>query len=89
MWMIKDILEPNYGCEYKMHGEPFMAMVVLEADDGRQRRFETAVDWLFSQELDIGDEWPDDMDEDSSKDTVARQQDFMNSYYEALEELED
>lgn len=88
MWIVRDIYEADYGCEERMPGEPLLSCVVLEAQDGRSCRFEVADDWLTTQEIDVGDEWPEDIElvNDSS---VQKQNEFMDNYFEALEELED
>ena len=58
----------------------------LECDDGRILQLEVADNWLTMQELDEGDEWPDDPDEEDAK--SAKQVQWMESYLDALEELE-
>ena len=58
-------------------------------DDGRMLQLEVADNWLTMQELDEGDEWPDDPDEPDEEDAKsAKQVQWMESYLDALEELE-
>lgn len=67
---------------------PLMVLVSLESDDGRICQFEVSDEWLKSQELDEGDEWPEDIDAgDDDGDSASKQSEFMNNYYDALEEL--
>ena len=62
MWYVSRIEEADYGCEERMPGEPLMALITLECDDGRECRFEVAEDWLLRQGIEEGDEWPEDID---------------------------
>lgn len=87
MWIIKSIYESDFGCEERMPGEPLLSCVELESDDGRIVRFEVPDEWLRMQELDEGDEWPEDIDDDS-EDSSCKQADFMENYYDALEEYD-
>mgnify|MGYP000756194665 FL=1 len=89
MWTIKRIDEADFGCEERLPGEPLMVLVSLECDDGRMLQLEVADNWLTMQELDEGDEWPDDPDEPDEEDAKsAKQVQRMESYLDALEELE-
>lgn len=88
MWKIKEIFEADYGCEERMPGEPIRVCVRLQSDYGELVQFEVADSWLLSQELEEGDEWPEDLS-DISGDDSDKQFDFMNNYYDALEELEE
>ena len=36
MWYVRRIEEADYGCEERMPGEPLMALVTLERDDGNR-----------------------------------------------------
>ena len=63
MWNVSRIEEADYGCEERMPGEPLMALVTLESDDGRVCRFEVSEDRLAYQGIEEGDEWPEDLDE--------------------------
>lgn len=89
MWIVEDILEADYGCEERMPGEPLTVLVILRSDDGRVSRFEVAESWLEFQGIDVGDEWPEAIDDDSVSLAANKQQDFMNLYYDALEEYEE
>ena len=89
MWIIKEIYEADYGCEERMPGEPLMIGVMLECDDGRIANVEVADIWLSNNELKEGDEWPEDIEEINPYENLAnKQMEFMESYYEALEELD-
>ncbi|MGN0401446.1 MAG: hypothetical protein ACI4HQ_04195 [Acetatifactor sp.] len=89
MWYVKSITEADYGCEERMPGEPVMALVTLESEDGRVSRFEVAEDWLVNQGIDEGDEWPEDIDEPNVVAEKANMMsEWMEKYMEALEELE-
>lgn len=90
MWTIKRIEEADFGCEERLPGEPLMVLVRLESDDGREISFEAADNWLISQELDEGDEWPEELDSpDTGEDRMLRQSQWMDNYFSALEELEE
>ncbi|MCQ2535443.1 MAG: hypothetical protein MJ110_00580 [Lachnospiraceae bacterium] len=85
MWTISRIEEADYGCEERMPGEPLMVLVTLTNEFGEVIRFEAAENWIELQGLDEGDEWPEDIEgEDSS-----RQDEWMENYYRAVEEMED
>ena len=86
MWTIKEIFESDYGCEERMPGEPLLVCVCLESDDGRLCQFEVADSWLNAQELAEGDEWPEDID-NQSDDSSIKQSEYMDNYYDALEEM--
>ena len=47
MWYVRRIEEADYGCEERMPGEPLMALITLEYDDGRECQFEASEDWLM------------------------------------------
>lgn len=61
MRIISRIKEADYGCEERMPGEPLMALVTVESNDGRTRQFEVSEDWLCKQGIDEGDEWSEDI----------------------------
>lgn len=89
MWYVKSITEADYGCEERMPGEPVMALVTLESEDGRVSRFAVAEDWLSHQGIDEGDEWPEDIDEpDVVAEKANKMSEWMENYMAALEELE-
>lgn len=88
MWVIKNIFESDFGCEERMPGEPLMVWVCLEADDGRMCQFEVADTWLKIQELNEGDEWPEDLDA-TPDDTPVKQEEYMNNYFDAVEEMDE
>ena len=66
MWTIKRIDEVDFGCEERLPGEPQMLLVTLEDENLTVIRFEVAENWIEMQELDEGDEWPEDIDSDDS-----------------------
>ena len=89
MWTIKRIDEADFGCEERLPGEPLMVLVSLESDDGRVIQFEAVDNWLAVQELSEGDEWPEDIEApDAADERTVRQTQWMENYFEALEELE-
>ena len=71
MWYVSRIAEADYGCEERMPGEPLMALVTLESDDGRECRFEVPEDWLEYQKIEEGDEWPEDIDKPDEESKTA------------------
>lgn len=90
MWIVKHIMEADFGCEERTEDEPLMVFVTLEADDGRVLQFEVEDAWLTEQEIDEGDEWPDDVEALlEAEDKATNMSDFMNNYYSALEEMEE
>lgn len=89
IWTVISIDEDDYGCEERMPGEPVTVIVTLESEDGRQCRFSVADSWLYDQEIEVGDEWPEDIDADDTEAIKSsKQAEWMDNYYEALEELE-
>ena len=89
MWTIKRIDEADYGCEERLPGEPRMLLVTLEDENLTVIRFEVAENWIEMQELDEGDEWPENIDSDDSVGQKAdKQSAWMDNYYRALEQLE-
>lgn len=90
MWTVYRISESDFGCEERGPNEPLTVIVDLECDDGRRYQLEVPDRWLTLQEIDEGDEWPYDIEEEDA-DTISanKQMDWMNNYYDALEELED
>lgn len=90
MWIVKHIMEADFGCEERTEDEPLMVFVTLETDDGRVLQFEVEDAWLTEQGIDEGDEWPDDVEALlEAEDKATNMSDFMNNYYSALEEMEE
>ena len=90
MWFVSRIEEADYGCEERMPGEPLMALVTLESDDGRECRFEVSEDWLCNQGIDECDEWPEDIDEpDEYSEKAIKMSDWMDNYMDALREMDE
>lgn len=90
MWSVTRIDEADYGCEERMPGEPLLVLVTIESDDGRMCRFECAENWLLQQGIDEGDEWPEDIEQvEADREQIDRMSEWMNKYYEAVEEMED
>lgn len=90
MWTIARIEEADFGCEERLPGEPLMLLITLENDEGAEIRFEVPENWIEMQGLDEGDEWPEDIDaEDTDGASAAKQSDWMENYYRALEEMDD
>lgn len=89
MWVVRSITEADFGCEERMPGEPLMALVTLESDDGRTCRFEVSEDWLCNQEIDEGDEWPEEIDgTDEMSEKAAKMSAWMENYLNAIQEME-
>lgn len=91
MWIIKRIDEADFGCEERMPGEPLMVLVTLESDNGDSSQFEVADKWLEMMSLDEGDEWPEELVAQADKDEekINRQALWMNSYLDAVDEMEE
>ena len=90
MWNVSRIEEADYGCEERMPGEPLMALVTLESDDGSVCRFEVSEDWLAYQGLEKGDEWPEDLDEaDKDAKKAEMMSAWMENYLDALSEMDE
>lgn len=90
MWIVKNIMEADFGCEERTDNKPLMVLVILESEDGRTIQFEAEDEWLIEQGIDEGDEWPDDVDsiENESK-RALNMADFMANYYSAVEEMDE
>lgn len=90
MWIVKNIMEADFGCEERSNDESLMVLVTIESDDGRMLQFEAEDAWLTAQGIDEGDEWPDDVDAlIDETDKALNMSDFMNNYYAAVEEMDD
>ena len=90
MWNVSRIEEADYGCEERMPGEPLMALVTLESDDGRECQFEVSEDWLMYQGIEEGDEWPEDLDEaDKDAKKAEMMSAWMENYLDALSEMDE
>ena len=67
-----------------------MVLITLESDDGRECKFEVAEDWLISQGIDEGDEWPEDIDEADEDSIKAKMMSaWMDNYMDALKEMDE
>ena len=90
MWTIARIDEADYGCEERLPGEPLMLLITLESENGEVIQFEAAEHWIEMQGLDEGDEWPEDIDaEDPGDESAAIQNEWMENYYRAIQEMEE
>lgn len=58
MWIVKHIFDGDFGCEERLKGEPLMVLVTLESDEGRTTQINVSDEWLWSNGIDEGDEWP-------------------------------
>ena len=73
-----------------MPGEPLLVLVTLESDDGRLCQFEVAEEWLLHQEIEEGDEWPEDLDEaDKDSGKAKMMSAWMDNYMDALREMDE
>lgn len=90
MWTITSIEESDFGCEERMPGEPLLVLVTIENDFGREISFECADSWLIAQELDEGDEWPEEIEElEFGSIEPNKMAEWMDNYYRALEEMDE
>lgn len=90
MWTIARIDEADYGCEERLPGEPLMALVTIESDDGRRCSFECPEEWLLNEGVGESDEWPEDLDEiDAEQERANHMNEWMEYYYEAVAEMEE
>ena len=90
MWTIERIDEADFGCEERMPGQPLMLLVTLRDDYGRMTRFEIPESWIDMHGLEEGDEWPENLGCDDTYDQSAgAQNEWMERYQKALDELED
>lgn len=90
MWYVCRIEEADYGCEERMPGEPLLALVTLESDDGRECQFEVSEDWLSNQGIEEGDEWSDDIDgADKGSEKAINMSVWMDNYMDALREMDE
>lgn len=90
MWTIARIDEADYGCEERLPGEPLMLLITLESENGEVVQFEAAENWIEMQGLDEGDEWPEDIETvDTDDENAAIQNEWMDNYYKAIQEMEE
>lgn len=90
MWRVRSLQEADYGCEERMPGEPVMTLVTLESDDYRVMQFEMPDNWLIANEIDEGDEWPEDIDGvDELAQKVDRQSQYMDGYLKSIAEMDE
>ena len=90
MWTIARIDEADYGCEERLPGEPLMLLITLESENGEVIQFEAAENWIEMQGLDEGDEWPEDIEAvDVDDENAAIQNEWMDNYYKAIQEMEE
>ena len=90
MWKVTRIDEADYGCEERLPGEPLMVLVTIENEDGRECRFECAENWLILQDINEGDEWPEDIEAiDATQEHINNMSDWMEKYYNAIEEMDE
>ena len=90
MWTVTRIDEADYGCEERMPGEPLLVLITIESDDGRVCRFECADNWLLQQGIDVGDEWPHDIEKaEADSEHIDKMTEWMNRYYEAVQDMEE
>ncbi|MCQ2080586.1 MAG: hypothetical protein MJZ11_02940 [Lachnospiraceae bacterium] len=51
MWIVKHIIEADYGCEERSGNESLMVLITLDSDDVRVMQFEVEDACLLSREL--------------------------------------
>ena len=90
MWTVTRIDEADFGCEERMPGEPLRVLVTIRCEDGRISRFECAQDWLLSQGIEEGDEWPEDIPGmEEAEERASQMSQWMEHYYELVSETEE
>ena len=89
MLTITRIEEADYGCEERLPGEPLMVLVTLENEFGSLMQFEVPENWIIMQELEEGDEWPENINDAAMDQKADNQSKWMDKYYLALEEMQD
>lgn len=57
MWIVKRILEGDYGGEERMPGEPKNAIVYLVDENGNVVQKLVDDDWLYENDVVEGSEW--------------------------------
>lgn len=51
---------------------------------------ECADNWLLKQGIDVGDEWPHDIEKaETDSEHIDKMTEWMNRYYEAVQEMEE
>lgn len=58
-WIVKRILDADYGCEERPEGEKTKVIVTLVDTAGRQRELLVEDDWLYENGIDEGCPWPE------------------------------
>ena len=58
-WMVKRIMEGDYGCEERTEEERKKVIVILENEEGLIRQLTADDDWLYAMGIDEGSVWPD------------------------------
>ena len=61
MWKIKHIFDGDYGCEAMAPGEKSKVSVTLVNEKKEEKRITVEDEWLTMNNLDVGDEWPENM----------------------------
>lgn len=64
MWKIKHIFDGDYGCEERQPGEAPKVSVTLENESGEEKQITVEDAWLTENGLDVGSEWPIDINLD-------------------------
>lgn len=86
-WKVVEIVDEIEDELEKMPGEPLTSLVTIKGEDGRYCKFVVSQDWLKNQCINIGDEWVEDIELlDSSAESSVKQAEWMDSYYEAVDE---
>lgn len=58
-WIVKQIMEADYGCEEKSREELDQVIVLLTDENGESIRFRASDSMLYRMGIDEGDEWPE------------------------------
>lgn len=90
MWIIEKIEEADSYEEEVLPGESRLLLLTLISEEGEELTVEVSENWLKSQGLTEGEEWPEDLDGEAEENISAvKQSEWMENYYQALEELEE
>ena len=58
VWKVQKIREVDYGCEERQPGESLKVLVILENEQGEERRILEEDEWLYENQIEEGSLWP-------------------------------
>ena len=59
VWKVQKIREADYGCEERQPGESLKVLVILENEQGEERRILEEDEWLYENQIEEGSLWPE------------------------------